>query len=143
MVSINDGRVPHESAQLVLGDLEKQVLLYLWRIESADAKGVHAHFRKRRGGSLNTIQSTLDRLYKKGLLARHKEGHAFQYQAAVDRKAFIGSLIQEVADEFSKGDDDMLAAFVSFSAELDSKHLDRLEELIRRYREQVLAGDSK
>lgn len=130
--------------QLVLGDLEKQVLLYLWRIESVDAKAVHAHFKKRRGGSLNTIQSTLDRLYKKGLLTRYKEGHAFQYQAAVDRKAFIGQLIQEVADEYSTGDDDgMLAAFVSFSADLDSKHLDRLEELIRRYRERMSTGESE
>jgi predicted transcriptional regulator len=130
--------------QLVLGELEKQVLLYFWRIKSADAKRVHAHFSKSRGGSLNTIQSTLDRLYKKELLTRHKEGHAYQYQAAVDRKEFIGSLIQEVADEYSKGDDDgMLAAFVSFSAELDSENLDRLEELIRRYRERTAAGDSE
>jgi predicted transcriptional regulator len=129
---------------LVLGELEKQVLLYFWRIESADAKGVHAHFRKIRGGSLNTIQSTLDRLYKKGLLTRHKEAHAYQYQAAVDRKAFIGSLIQEVADEYSRGDDDgMLAAFVSFSAELDSRHLDTLEELIRRYRKQMSDGEAE
>jgi predicted transcriptional regulator len=128
---------------MVLGELEKQVLQYFWRIESDDAKRVHTYFKRSRGGSLNTIQSTLDRLYKKGLLTRHKEGHAFQYQAAVDRKAFIGSLIQEVANEYAKGDDDgMLAAFVSVSAELDSKHLDKLEELIRSYRKKASSEDS-
>ena len=57
-----------EVTRLVLGELEKKVLLYFWRTESADAKRVHSYFRKSRGGSLNTIQSTLDRLYKKELL---------------------------------------------------------------------------
>ncbi|WP_197477276.1 BlaI/MecI/CopY family transcriptional regulator, partial [Alcanivorax sp. HI0044] len=62
-----------------LGELEKQVLQYFWKGRTADAKSVHSHFEKRRGGTLNTIQSTLDRLYKKGLLRREKQGHAFHY----------------------------------------------------------------
>ena len=49
-----------------LGDLEKSVLQYFWEHQEADAKRVHAYFHAQRGGSLNTIQSTLDRLYKKG-----------------------------------------------------------------------------
>ena len=52
-----------------LGDLEKMVLQYLWQHKSADVKEVYKHFEKIRGGSLNTYQSTLDRLYKKELLS--------------------------------------------------------------------------
>jgi predicted transcriptional regulator len=121
---------------MILGELEKEVLQYFWRNQDADAKAVHAHFSKRRGGSLNTIQSTLDRLYRKGLLTRYKEGHAFQYQAAVDRKSFIGTLIQGVLKEYSREyDDGMLAAFVSLSSELDATQLARLEQMIREFRE--------
>ena len=47
---------------MFLGELEKLVLQYLWETESADAKQVFAYFEKSRGGTLNTIQSTLDRL---------------------------------------------------------------------------------
>jgi len=45
-----------------LGELEKQVLQYLWNASEADAKQVHAVLGQSRGNSLNTIQSTLDRL---------------------------------------------------------------------------------
>ena len=59
-----------------LGELEKQVLQYLWNASEADAKQVHVVLGQSRGNSLNTIQSTLDRLFKKGLLSRTKQGHA-------------------------------------------------------------------
>lgn len=120
---------------MLLGELEKKVLKYFWRTDVADAKQVHVYFSKHRGGSLNTIQSTLDRLFKKGLLSREKDGHAYQYRAAIERSALISQLIKDATDDFSSGNDNsLLAAFVSLSAELDEQHLDKLEKLIRDYR---------
>ncbi|MET1255519.1 BlaI/MecI/CopY family transcriptional regulator [Aliikangiella maris] len=58
-----------------LGELEKLLLNYFWDNHQADAKAVHAYFEKQRGGTLNIIQSTLDRLYRKGLLKRQKVTH--------------------------------------------------------------------
>lgn len=116
---------------MLLGELEKQVLQYLWYTDQADAKQVHAHFKKRRGGSLNTIQSTLDRLFKKGLLLREKHGHAFQYMAAIERQAFIGQLIMDVTSDFSTDDKNpLLAAFTSMSSAFNEDQLDELEQLI-------------
>ena len=115
---------------MLLGELEKQVLQYLWDTDQADAKQVHAHFKKRRGGSLNTIQSTLDRLFKKGLLLREKHGHAFQYMAAIERQAFIGQLIMDVTSDFSTDDKNpLLAAFTSMSSAFNEDQLDELEQL--------------
>lgn len=117
-----------------LGELEKLVLNYFWSEPHADAKQVHAHFSELRGGSLNTIQSTLDRLYKKQLLKREKRGHAFVYFAASSRTAFIGKLVQSVTQDFiQQGDSDLLAAFVSRAAELDESQLSDLEEMISAY----------
>ncbi len=118
-----------------LGELEKLVLNYLWEHGTADAKQVHDHFKRSRGGSLNTIQSTLDRLHKKGILTREKQGHAYQYRAALDKKAFIGDLIRKVTQDFSPDNDQLLAAFVSVSAGMDETHLDRLEQLIQDSRQ--------
>lgn len=116
---------------MFLGELEKLVLQYLWETESADAKQVFAYFEKSRGGTLNTIQSTLDRLFKKGLLAREKHGHAFQYRAAVDRDVFIGRLITNISSDFgSSGENMLLAAFNSLANGMDEKQLDELERLI-------------
>lgn len=118
-----------------LGELEKQVLHYLWEHDSADVKRVYAHFEKVRGGSLNTYQSTLDRLFKKGLLSRHKEGHAFQYQAKVERHELIGQLIKSVTDDFVADDDSsLIAAFSSMSAGFDEEQLNKLESLIELQR---------
>jgi predicted transcriptional regulator len=119
---------------VILGELEKLVLHYFWEVSDADAKQVHLHFAEQRGGSLNTIQTTLDRLFKKGLLTRKKIGHAFHYSAASSRKAFIGQLVRTVTQDFVSSDEDnLLAAFVSLSTELDNKQLSELEATIRDY----------
>lgn len=119
-----------------LGELEKLVLTYLWEHGPADAKQVHEHFKKTRGGSLNTIQSTLDRLHKKTILAREKQGHAYHYRTAMEKTAFLGELIRSVTQDFSPDHNHVLAAFVSLSADLDEAHLDRLEALIKDFRQQ-------
>lgn len=130
---------------MILGELEKLVLNYFWTVSSADAKQVHEYFSKQRGGSLNTIQTTLDRLFKKGLLNRIKIGHAFHYSAASSRKAFISQLILTVTQDFLSSDEDnLLAAFVSVSSELDDQQLSELESTIREYetRNQVQGSKS-
>ncbi|NQZ11271.1 MAG: BlaI/MecI/CopY family transcriptional regulator [Algicola sp.] len=119
-----------------LGELEKLILGYLWQVESADVKQVHLHFEKTRGGSLNTIQSTLDRLYKKALLSRHKVGHAFQYQAKVERHELIGQLIKSVTNDFISEEDDnsLVTAFSSMTRECNQEQLLKLETLIEQQR---------
>jgi len=125
-----------------LGELEKQVLHYLWQHESADAKTVYQYFEKQRGGSLNTIQSTLDRLFKKGLLSRYKQGHAFQYQAKVERHELIGQLIKSVTHDFIAEDDNsLIAAFSSISKDLSSQQLKKLEDMIEQQRKQLEQGN--
>ena len=92
---------------MLLGELEKQVLEYLWKNQSADAKQVYSYFEKNRGGSLNTIQRTLERLYKKDLLNRVKQGHAYQYQSEVSRPDLIGQLIKNVTHDFVVEDENI------------------------------------
>ena len=53
-----------------LGDLELAVLEVLWQTDRADAKAVHSALGSARGIGLNTVQSTLERLFRKQLLAR-------------------------------------------------------------------------
>ncbi|MEC8327094.1 MAG: BlaI/MecI/CopY family transcriptional regulator [Pseudomonadota bacterium] len=117
-----------------LGDLEKLLLHYLWQHGCSDVKTVFAHFENTRGGSLNTYQSTLERLYKKGLLSRHKEGHAFHYKARVERHELIGQLIKSITTDFVGEDDgnSLIAAFSSMSSEFNVEQLDKLESLIEQ-----------
>lgn len=118
-----------------LGELEKATLQFFWKYGEADAKQVHAYFQPKRGGTLNTIQSTLDRLYKKGLLKRHKTGYAYVYEAAKTKDDFIGDLFVDLSKDFFETPESALhAAFASLSAGLSDKEISELEALIDRQR---------
>jgi len=111
------------------------VLEHLWSHGEFDTKGVYSALGKLRGISHNTIQSTLERLFKKKLLARKKISHAYVYQAIVGRDELMGRMINDVVNTISKNNSEgMLAAFVDIAARTDEAHLDRLEQLINEYR---------
>lgn len=118
-----------------LGELEKQVLKYLWQASEADVKQVHAVVSKVRKNSLNTVQSALERLFKKGVLSRRKQGHAFLYQPKMDREILISQLIDNVTSDFiEQGESSLIAAFSSVSSGLNEEELDALEKLIGQQR---------
>ena|SRR5687767_7157293 len=121
---------------LRLGDLELEVLEYLWANGEANVKTVHDHMKDTRQNSLNTIQSTLDRLYKKGILERTKVAHSFLYKCSYNRTEILTRKISDLAQEFSKGEtQSLLAAFVEFTARLDDSKIAELEALVAARRE--------
>ena len=128
---------------MFLGELEKQVMQHLWSSPNVDAKQVHAVLARQRHSSLNTVQSALERLFKKGLLSREKYGHAYLYSAKIKREDLIAKLIDSVASDFiSQGESSLVAAFSSVSTEMDEAQLDQLEQLIDIQRNQLKKGSS-
>lgn len=123
-----------------LGDLEKAVLQYFWSKDAADVKQVHRDIDPSGKRSMNTVQSAMDRLYKKGLLKRKKIGHAFVYRSAQSRNTFLASLMRAVASDFISSEQDYLAAFSSLTDQLDDAQLDELEQLIERRRAENQSG---
>jgi predicted transcriptional regulator len=125
------------SLGLTLGTLEIAVLECLWRLGEADAKRVHAEIGIGRGVTLNTIQSTLDRLYRKTFLDRRKVSHAFVY-TPLDRSEFVGRAIGAVLDQLASGETGAaLTAFVDFAARTAPE---TLRELERRVAERIDAA---
>src|ERR671918_1158706 len=114
-----------------LGELELAVLEYLWSTGLAHAKAVHSAIGTRRGITLNTVQSTLERLYHKELLSREKVSHAYIYTPQVRREELMTQMIEEVMGVFTGGKPQpMLPAFVDLAARVDERNLERLEQLI-------------
>ena len=123
--------------RLYLGVLELAVLEALWGQGGRDAKSVHGEIGLCRGISLNTVQSTLERLFRKGLLQREKVSHAYLYTPAMERKELMERLIGDVVETFSDGrPEPMLAAFVDLAARVDEENLARLERLLAERRAQ-------
>lgn len=125
---------PHQ-----LGELERTVLDHLWRAHRGDAKEVHQAIGTGRGITLNTIQSTLKRLFEKGLLAREKVSHAHVYRPRMTREEFHRGLLHDVVRDLMRGKGEtFVAAFVDVAERAGPEHLARLEALVaerRRSRE--------
>jgi predicted transcriptional regulator len=121
-----------------LGELELCVMSEVWHAPGIDAKRVVERISLQHPSSLSTIQSTLERLVRKGLLDRAKQGHAFNYTALVSRPELLGLLLKDVIRLLHDGSPDtILSSFVNVASRIDTAALDRLENLIQRKRAQM------
>lgn len=108
---------------------------HLWSRGEGDAKGVHSALGKRRGITLNTVQSTLKRLFEKTLLTRDKVSHAHVYRPRVSREQFQHGALGELVGELMGGQADaMVSAFVELTERAGPEHLARLEHLVAERR---------
>lgn len=105
----------------------------LWQGEPLSVRQVVGKLKKKLAHT--TVMTTLDRLYKKGLLARDRDGTAFVYRAAMSRDEFYGKIVEEtVGVLLEKSAGSVLAALVDTAADLDDENLERLEALIAERR---------
>ena len=122
-------RAPIES----LGELESSVMKVVWGKAPITAREVCDRLTGSRERAYTTIMTTLDRLHRKGLLAREKTGLAWSYTPTLDRKAHEKALADRLATRILASHGDAgLVAFVE--AATDASMLERLATLIRRHR---------
>ena len=115
---------------LNLGDLEMQVLEQLWALGSGDVRAVHQAIESSRDVHSNTVQSAMERLFRKGLLGREKASHAYVYEPQINREDLAARLIEETLGRLNPARPlHLLAAFVDLS--LQNQDLGALEELER------------
>lgn len=97
-----------------LGERELLVLEVLWESGEATAQTVKSAMPDN-GISLSTVQSTLERLYRKSLVERVKEGRAYRYGAAVSKSQLITRLLSDMADHVAAGDlAPMISGFIDY-----------------------------
>lgn len=135
-------RRPSELASLALGRLERQVLEETWRRDEASVRDIVVSFHEKI--AYTTVMTTLDRLYKKRLLSRRKDGRAFIYSPLVTREEFEQGIAEDVIDGLlgrgAAGVEPVLACIVDAVSEHDRELLDELDRLIREKRRE-LEGD--
>jgi predicted transcriptional regulator len=76
-----------------LGDLERAVMDVLWQIdEGLTVRQVSGRLADR-ALAHTTVMTVLDRLAKKGLVRRVRDGRAWRYRPAASREAYIAELM--------------------------------------------------
>ena len=92
-----------------------------------------------------TVMTTLDRLFKKGLLARAEEGRAFRYTPRSSREELqreaAGHAFRQLL-ETSPASTLPLSCLVEILGERDKQLLDDLRKLVERKRRELSQGQS-
>ncbi len=107
----------------------------LWDRHEISVRDLHAEI----GGRLayTTIMTTLDRLYKKGLLKRKKVGKAFLYAPIMGREEYRDRQTEHLLNLVLHDNHDsnaVLSCFINVVSESDQKMLDKLDELVKAKR---------
>jgi predicted transcriptional regulator len=136
MVEKNAATQPLEST---FGPLELRVLDALWaRSSAACVRDIQPTFP---GVAYTTLMTTLDRLYRKGFLDRHKSGRAFYYRPKASQRQLISELAGSTFATMLPGNAadvrPILSMFVDTVGDRDQKLLDELEELVRARRQEL------
>jgi predicted transcriptional regulator len=95
-----------------LGDLERVVMEQLWEASRSVAPGtggltvreVHERIRATREIAYTTVMTVLDRLAKKNLVTREREGRAWRYLPADSREALTARTVRRTLDDMDVTD---------------------------------------
>lgn len=124
-----------------LGPLERQLLEALWARGTATVREIVDDGNVTQ--AYTTVMTTLDRLYKKGLLTRVSEGRAFRYSprqtpAELQRVAALEGIRQLLGS--SNAATLPLSYLVEAISDHDTQLLDELQQLVENKRRE-LKGD--
>jgi predicted transcriptional regulator len=123
--------VPEASLEQ-LGSLESQLMERIWARGEISVRDLHAELASRL--AYTTIMTTLDRLFKKGLLDRRKMGKAFYYKAKLSESTYHERLTQHLFGMVlheSNNTNVVLSGFVDAVSGRDEQMLDKLDELVK------------
>ncbi len=113
-----------------LGARELAIMEHLWRRADLSAQQILADLEDCNIG-LSTVQSTLERLHRKGLVAREKSARAFHYRALSSRQDIINALLQDITRDIAGGDrQPVISCFVSYLAEDDEQLASAVNDLL-------------
>ena len=119
---------PSSPLETTFGPLENRVLEALWaRDTAACVRDLQPQFPQ---VAYTTLMTTLDRLYRKGALMRHKDGRAFYYRPAATRPELVSQIARPI-----------ISMFVENIGQRDRALLDELEALVRERRAKLEEGE--
>lgn len=107
----------------------------VWQHPSVTARDVCDRMTGARERAYTTVLTTLDRLHRKGLLRRQKDGVAWRYEPVLTKLDFERALADQLATKILDDHGDAaLSAFVDAAEKIDDALLDKLERLIDQRR---------
>jgi predicted transcriptional regulator len=104
----------------------------IWKLGEATVDDVRSQQPPRRRSAYTTVQTVLNRLVERGLLARERRGKAFVYSARYDESELVAMAIRDRLAAASP--DTRRAALVNLVGDLTPEEVDELARLANRIR---------
>ena len=141
MIAFFKSRPPAAHDRSVLGPLEIAVMEILW--EGGESNVHDVAEKLQRPLAYTTVMTTLDRLYKKGLLIRRKAERAFLYSTRQTRLEWEQKRAGEFVEGFLNGPQAagelLISCLVEAVGQKDAALLDELERKIQVKRKELSA----
>ncbi|MEU4395860.1 BlaI/MecI/CopY family transcriptional regulator [Kribbella sp. NPDC023855] len=119
-----DEKVPRR-----LGELERLVMEQLWAADGAlTVREVHDRLSTTRELAYTTVMTVLDRLAKKQLTERERDGKAWRYKAASPREELAADLMRDALDRAG----DRREALVRFVGQVSDEEAALLRDALAR-----------
>jgi len=139
---VRRGTAAAAAARPGLGPLETRVLEALWTLaRPVTVRHVSGAFPEL---AYTTVMTTLDRLFRKGLLIRRQRGRAFAYEPRCSRDELLGELVcGHVADLIGAAGAStaVLSTLVQAVSRADAGLLDELDALVQAERTRLKAEE--
>jgi predicted transcriptional regulator len=133
------GRQGGADQPLSLGRLEFCLMQILWSRGESNVRDVILQLD--RPLAYTTVMTTLDRLYKKGLLERRMPERAFLYSAKISREEWerhrAGSILASLFAGPLPARELLVSSFLDAVGQHDAQLLDELEKKIRQKRKEL------
>lgn len=127
-----------------LGKLESELMERVWARDETSVRELHEEISSRL--AYTTVMTTLDRLFKKGILDRRPVGRAFVYRARVSKEEYNQQLTQHllgIAVHEAGSRQAVMSCFVDYVSESDLNLLDELDDLIKAKKRSLRRQESK
>jgi predicted transcriptional regulator len=109
------------------GELEAAIMDRIWQAgRPVRVREIWADLRPEREPAYNTVLTVVEILYRKGWLAREKDGRAYRYRATVTSEDYTAGLM----DEALEASPDRVAALRSFVQRIDTGEARQLRRML-------------
>lgn len=116
----------------LLGPREASIMEHVWGKKDVSVRQVHRTLFETEDVAYTTVMTIMDRLWKKRILTRRKDGKAYLYTPTESRESFVTRCVGQIFEAFLPDLGEAgLSTFIDSMAREDPGLLDELERLLR------------
>ncbi len=116
----------------LLGELEAEIMEYMWAIEEARVQHVFRLINQKRPLAYTTIMTVMGHLTEKGLLSRTSQGNRYVYRVVKSKNEFLRDaskkMVRNILSDFG---DLAIAGFLGEISKTRPEKLNDLKSLLR------------